>query len=87
MEFQGLDLLLAYVILRGDIEEKFFSYGHNQERSTDKFLSLVFYLPLTTDRKGKVNKYQFNVNLNPIDCSFDYLRGFHVKKFIFSLIF
>ena len=32
-EFLGLNLQLAYIILLGDIEESFFSYGYNDEKS------------------------------------------------------
>ena len=32
-EFQGIDLQLAYIILRGDEEEVFLSYRYNDEKS------------------------------------------------------
>ena len=33
-QFNGLTLQLAYIVLRGDTEESFFSYGINEEKSS-----------------------------------------------------
>ena len=99
---------ILYIILSGDSEEAFFSYGYNKEKSTllysfgeerilnvitstafkkhlneilherrtsKEFSALFYYLPFITDRKEHINQWRNNVNLNPIDCSLQFLRG------------
>ena len=108
VEFQGLSLQLAYIVLGRDREESFFSYGVNSNKSTvlysaaknripnaiistyfkkhcheilnerrynEESSSLLFYLPSITDRKEKINQFKDNVNLNPTDCSLEFLKN------------
>ena len=42
----------------------------------EKFSTLFFYLPSTTDCKEKINEFRDNVSLNPINCSLDFLNSF-----------
>ena len=112
-EFQGIAMMLAYIILHGVDEECFFSYGYSEKKSlvlhsvakekihnafistcfkkhfheimnerwhNEEFSSVFFYLPSVTDREGKINQHRDNVNLNPIDCSLDYLSSFSYDK-------
>ena len=46
---------------------------HNQMllSGNDDFSKLFFYLPSTTDRKDKIDKFRENVQLYPIDCLYD----------------
>ena len=37
---------------------------------------MFYYLPLTTNRKEKINQSKKNWNLNSIDCSFEFLNLF-----------
>ena len=100
---------LAYIVLRGDEEEFFFSYGYDKQNSislysyakeripnavtsmcfkkdyfeilnecSDKEESstLFYYLPSATNRKGKINQFKENVNLNPTDCSLEFIIFF-----------
>ena len=48
---------------------------HNEE-----FSGVFFYLLSITDRKEKTKQYRDNFNLNPIDCSLDYLSSFSPDK-------
>ena len=52
----------------------------NEQRHNEKFSSVFFYLPSTTDRKEKINHHCDNVNINPIDRSLDYLSSFLPDK-------
>ena len=47
-EFLGLNLQLAYIILRGDIEESFFSSGYNDEKSKVLYSAAKDRIPNTT---------------------------------------
>ena len=38
-----------------------------EERSARNFSDIFFYLPPTTDRNEKINKFTNNVSLHPID--------------------
>ena len=44
-EFHGLNEMLAYIMLRGDQDEVFFSYGHLEEKSTVLFCSAKERMP------------------------------------------
>ena len=44
-EFLGLDLHLAYIILLGDIEESFFSYGYNNKKSKVLYSAAIDRIP------------------------------------------
>ena len=54
-----------------------------QEKATGDFLKLLFFLPSTTDQKEKINKFFRNVNLHPIDCSYEDFSNYAVKNNIF----
>ena len=41
---------------------------------------MLFFLPSINDGKEKFNQHSDNVNLNPIDCSLDYLNSFFPDK-------
>ena len=82
-KFLGLQKELAYIVLRGDDMECFFSYGFNEKNSNVLYSAAKDRIPnavITTsfkkhfDRKEKINQHKENVNLNPIDCSLDYLN-------------
>ena len=82
-KFLGLRKELAYIVLRGDDMECFFSYGFNEKNSNVLYSAAKDRIPnavITTsfkkhfDRKEKINQHKENVNLNPIDCSLDYLN-------------
>ena len=47
---------------------------------SEEFSSLFYFLLLITDQKEKINQHKENVNLNPIDCSLDYLNSFSPDK-------
>ena len=102
-EFKGLQNWLAYIMVRGDENETFLSYGYKEdksnilystfkqmlpnifqgtsfkkhhpmlldERSVQKYSTLFFYLPSTTDRKEKINQFVKNISLHPIDCRYE----------------
>ena len=44
-DFKGLDLQLAYIILRGDKEKNFFSYRCNKEKSTMLYSYAKYRIP------------------------------------------
>ena len=46
-------------------------HNHMLLSGNDDSLKLFFYLPSTTDRKEKINKYGENVQLHLIDCLYD----------------
>lgn len=47
----------------------------HERRTSKEFSALFYYLPFITDRKEHINQWRNNVNLNPIDCSLQFLRG------------
>lgn len=49
------------------------------------FQNCFFYLPFTTDRKEKVNKFFNNVQLPPIDCLYDDFNRFSSKNLGFLM--
>ena len=51
----------------------------------DNFSKLFFYLPSTTDRKEKFNKFRDNVQLHPIDCLYDDFVKYLPKEESFQL--
>ena len=51
-----------------------------ERRHNEEFPTLFYFLPAVTDRKGKINQHRDKVNLNPIDCSLDYLNSFSPDK-------
>ena len=52
---------------------------HNEESST-----LFFFFLSITDHKEKINRFRDNVNLNPIDCSSEFLNSFSSGEFDFQ---
>ena len=46
------------------------------DQRNQEFSKMFMFLPLTLDRKEELNQYSNNVNLHPIDVSFDQLRKF-----------
>ena len=40
------------------------------ERAVQEYSKLFFFLPSTMDRKEKINKFQKNVSLHPINCRY-----------------
>ena len=54
-------------------------------KSDDKGESstLFFYLPSTTDRKESINQFKSNVQLHPIDCSYEKFSEFSSKQSAF----
>ena len=48
----------------------------NECRTSAEFSILFYYLPSITDRKEDMNQWWNNVNLDPIDCSLEFLSGF-----------
>ena len=56
--------------------KKRYFYILNERRDKEEFSTLFYYLPLTTNRKEKINQSRKNLNLNPIDCSFEFLNLF-----------
>ena len=105
--YRGLKKRLSNIILRGDLNETFFSYGFNKEMSkvlycTQKqplpnifkctafkkhipyllnqnqekdFSKMFMYLPSTLDRKEELNQWSEQVNLHPIDVSYEQLKA------------
>ena len=41
------------------------------QRTVQEYSKLFFFLPSTTDRKEKINQFQKNVSLHPIDCRYE----------------
>ena len=50
----------------------------------DDFSKLFFYLPSSTDRKEKINKFRENVQLPPIDCVYDNFVNIRQSKSLFN---
>ena len=48
----------------------------NERRNNEEFSNLFYYLPSTTGRNEDINQFRGNVNLNPIDCSLEFLSSF-----------
>ena len=48
----------------------------NEQHEMKEFSALFYYLPSTTDRKEKINKFKENVKLNLIDSSLEFLDSF-----------
>ena len=46
------------------------------DQRNQEFSKMFMFLSLTLDRKEEVNQYSNNVNLHPIDVSFDQLKKF-----------
>ena len=110
--FRGVKKWLVYIMVRGDSDETFPSYGYDQERSkimyssfkhplpnifqgtlfkkhtkilinekqTEDFSNLFFFLPSTTDRKEKNSKSFNNVHLHPIACAYEDFSNYSLKK-------
>ena len=110
--FRGVKKWLVIIMIRGDPDEVFLSYGFDEERSkvlyssfkhplpiifqdtaskkhakmlikekqTQEISKLSFFLPSTTDRKEKINKFFGNVNLHPIDCPYDDFVNYSTKN-------
>ena len=105
--YGGLKKKLAYITLRGDPKERFWSYGFCKEKSSllyctmkkpmpnifnctcfkkhvsllldenqnqAKFSNLFLYLPSTLDRKEEFMHYKDNVNLHPVNLTFDDIK-------------
>ena len=112
-DFLGLRNDLAYIALRGDDNECFFSHGYNEKkcrvlysatkdkipnavittsfkkyfhellnerRHNEEFSTLFYFLAFINNRKEKTKQHRYNVNLNPIDCSVDYLNSLSPDK-------
>ena len=56
----------------------------NDRQHIEESSGLLFYLPSITDCKEVINQFCENVNLNPIDCSFELMRIFSPSKFEFQ---
>ena len=52
----------------------------NQRWNNEKTSSAFFFLPSITDRKERIKQFRDNVNLNPIDCSLEFLNSFSPDK-------
>ena len=50
------------------------------ERSTEDFSKLFFYLPSTTDRKEKINRFSGNVQLHPVACRYEDFNKYSSKN-------
>ena len=50
------------------------------ESKTDDFSKLPFYLPSTTDKMEKINKFAGNVQLNPIDIIYEDITRFYSRE-------
>ena len=42
-----------------------------------QFLKMFMFLPSTLDQKAELNQYSNNVNLHPIDVSYDQLKAYN----------
>ena len=51
-----------------------------EEKKTQDQSKLFFFLPSTTDRKEKINKFFGKANLYPIDCPYDYFVNYTTKN-------
>ena len=45
-------------------------------KGSESLSKMFFFLPSTTDRKEKINRWVNNVNLHPIDCSYDDFKNY-----------
>ena len=111
--YGGLKKKLAYITLRGDPKERFWSYEFCKEKSSllyctmekpmpniinctcfkkhvsllldenqnqAKFSNLFLYLPSTLDRKEEFMHYKDNVNLHPVNLTFDDIKQAAVES-------
>ena len=72
-KFKGLRLMLAYIVLRGDDDEVFFSYGYSKNKSTvlysyskqqipDTFIATSFkkhFQEILNEKKGEISSEMF----------------------------
>ena len=52
-----------------------------ESKGTECSSKLFFFLPSTTDRKEKINRWVNNVNLHPINCLYDDFKNFAPQRF------
>ena len=116
-QFKGIREQVAFIVLRGDVEETFLSYGFdklkskllysfskqqipnafvsvafkkhfeeimNGDRSESSSSSLLYFLPLVSDRKEEINQHKNNVSLYPVDITIDFIESFSVEKVSFK---
>ena len=50
-------------------------------KGTECSSKLFFFLPSTTDRKEKINRWVNNVNLHPINCLYDDFKNYAPQRF------
>ena len=52
-----------------------------ESKGTECSSKLFFFLPSTTDRKEKLNRWVNNVNLHPINCLYDDFKNYAPQRF------
>ena len=52
-----------------------------ESKGTECSSKLFFFLPSTTDRKEKINRWINNVNLHPINCLYDDFKNYAPQSF------
>ena len=52
-----------------------------ESKGTECSSKLFFFLPSTTDRKEKINRWVNNVNLHPINCLYDDFKNYAPQSF------
>ena len=52
-----------------------------ESKGTECSSKLFFFLPSTTDRKEKINRWVNNVNLHPINCLYDDFKNYAPQRF------
>ena len=52
-----------------------------ESKGTECSSKLFFFLPSTTDRKEKINRWVSNVNLHPINCLYDDFKNYAPQRF------
>ena len=52
-----------------------------ESKGTECSSKLLFFLPSTTDRKEKINRWVNNVNLHPINCLYDDFKNYAPQRF------
>ena len=68
--YGGLTKKLGYVTLRGDLQERFFSYGYEKEKSSMFFSSTKTELPnIFCSTEFKKRSYLFDQNQNQVKSS------------------
>ena len=55
-----------------------------EEKSTAVFSKLLFFLPSTTERKEKINRFFVNVHLYTIDCFYEHFSNYSLKNHTFN---